>query len=154
MSQIIDKLYTQLDAASSTLLAAARIYKYDFPTTTDADSAVWEVRLIPLPCGEGSEYMGSTGWRAPFNIHIEARRVASPNSAAVLGAACAMAEEILQVLVDNRELSISGEDEAASMSGEVAEPLKWDYGSMAEGETSYAVVNVTASWEGPQIAPS
>ena len=156
MSQIIDKLQTQLDAATSTLLAAARVYKYDFPTTTDSDSTVWELRLIPLPSEETADYIGEGGFYVSFTVHIEAQRPCGQDSAADLAAACTMAEEILQVLADNRSMSISGETEAAVMASGSggAKPLKWDYGSKPEGETSMAVVNVTATWTGPQITPS
>ena len=156
MTQIIDKLYTQLEAASSTLLAAARIYKYDFPTTTDAGSTAWELRLIPLPSTESADYLGEGGFYGSFQVHIEARCPNARDSAAALAAACTMAEEILQVIADNRSMTISGETEAAVMaSGSGAYvPLKWDYGSLALGETSYAVVNVTACWTGPQLAPA
>jgi len=156
MSEIIDKLHTVLDAASSTLLADARVYKYDFVTTPAADSSVWEIRLIPLPCKEGGEYMGAGGWRASFSVHIEARRPCGQDTAAELAAACTMAEELLQVMADNRELTIVVGEEAASMVGDMANSkfLEWDYGSLSIGETSYAVVNMTPTWVGPQVAPS
>ncbi|HUW13151.1 MAG TPA: hypothetical protein VM537_25735, partial [Anaerolineae bacterium] len=129
----------------------------DFPTTTPkAGSTVWEIRLFPLPNKEGSEYLGSGGWRASFSIHIEARRPCGQDSAAELEASTAMSEELLQVMADNREMSIDGEDEAASMVGDLAtgKPLAWDYGSAPEGETSMSVVNMTPTWEGPQVTPS
>jgi hypothetical protein len=156
MTQIMDALQAALDAATSTLLATARVYKYDFPTTTDEDDTTWEARLIPLPNQEAAEYMGSGGWRASFTVHIEARRVCGANSAADLAAACAMSEELLQVMADNREMTISGETEAASMCGDLAasKPLKWDYGSLSQGDVRYAVVNMTPTWEGPQVAPT
>lgn len=155
MTQIVNALHTTLEAATSTLLNTARVYKYDFPTTTPAaSSTVWEVRLIPLPSEEGAEYMGEGGWYVPFTVHLEARRPCGPNSAADLAAACTMAEELLQVLADNRSLTISGETEAAAMGGAGYRPMKWDYGSMAQGEVAFAVVNLTATWTGPQIAPS
>ena len=156
MSEIIDKLQTVLDAATSTLLAAARVYKYDFPTTVDADSTTWEIRLIPLPCREGGEYLGSGGWRATFSVHIEARRPCGQDTAAELVAACTMAEELLQVMADNRELTITVGQEAASMVGDMAnsKSLEWDYGSLSIGEVSYAVVNMTPTWVGPQVEPT
>ena len=155
MTQIITKLQSELDAATSPLLADARIYAYDFPTTTpDEKSTAWELRLIPLPTTETSEYEGATGWYVPFNVHIEARRPCGTNSMNDLAAACTMAEEILQVIADNRAMTISGETEAAVMAGEAYSAMKWDYGSMAQGEVSFAVVNLTACWTGPQIAPS
>ena len=154
MTQIISTLRTKLDAATSTLLSSARVYQYDFPTTVDADSTTWEVRLIPLPCEETAEYMGDGGWYVPFTVHIEARRPCGNNSAADLAAACTMAEEILQVIADNRSFLVSGETEAADMGGSGYRAMKWDYGSVSSGEVSYCVVNLTACWTGPQIAPT
>jgi len=154
MTQVIDKLHAQLEAATSTLLADALVYKYDFPTTVKKDSTIWQIRLIPLPNGEGAEYMDAGGWRASFSIHIEARRPCGQDTIADLAAACTMAEELLQVMADNRDMTITGESEAASMVGDLAagNKLKWDYGSIAEGDTREAVVNMTPTWEGPQIA--
>lgn len=159
MTQIVDKLYTLLNAATSTYLAAARgVYKYDFPVTAqNPDNTTWEVRIVPLPGTEGAEYMGDTGWRATFDVDIEARRPGGPHSAADLQAASLMVEEILQVIVDNRELVITGESEAASMStldgGNIAR-MTWETGSDSDGEVSYITCAVHPHWEGPQIAPS
>lgn len=155
MSQIITKLQSLLDAATSTQLVAARVYEYDFPTTVKGDSTVWQIRLIPLPSAESAEYMGEGGWYVPFTVHIEAKRPCTPgNSATDLAASCILAEEILQVIADNRTMTITGETEAAAGGGEGYQPLKWDYGFIAEGETSHAVVNLTATWTGPQITPT
>lgn len=148
MSQIVQRTHDILDAATGTYLTSARVYTYDFPMTVETANTLL-IKIIPQNSQERGEYISGSGWYVPFTVLVEAT---IPHVWSDVETMVKIAEELLGVFVNNRDLTITNEAEAASMYGDAA-GLRWDYGYVSEGEQSEYKITLLATWVGPQISP-
>jgi len=140
MQTVLEKLQTLYNAATTTYLANARVYIWDFPTTRGAGNIV-EIVLIPLPSEDEPVSLGD-GWYDRFRVNI---RASYPKQWEDANKHLAVSEELKQVIRDNWSWSASSEQA-------VLKSRRWGYGYEPKGEQRLGVIDMIVEYEAPGLS--